>query len=45
MLNAYIKHISSHNSLEESEILTLKGLISDIDTLMDETSQLQKICC
>lgn len=42
MLNAYIKHIASHNSLEEDEILTLKGLISDIDRLMDETGQLQK---
>jgi hypothetical protein len=42
MCNAYIKHIASHNSLEEDEISTLKGLISDIDILMDETSQLQK---
>jgi hypothetical protein len=42
MCNAYIKHIASHNSLEKDEISTLKDLISDIDLLMDETSQLQK---
>ncbi|WP_444957111.1 ankyrin repeat domain-containing protein [Microbulbifer sp. ZKSA002] len=42
MCNAYIKHISSHNSLEEDEISILKELISDIDILIDETSQLQK---
>ncbi|WP_421869143.1 ankyrin repeat domain-containing protein [Motiliproteus sp.] len=42
MCNAYIKHIASHNSLENDEILTLKGLVSDIDVLMDETRQLQK---
>lgn len=42
MCNAYIKHIASHNSLEDDEISALKGLISDIDILMNETSQLQK---
>lgn len=40
MCNAYVKHIASHNSLENDEISTLKGLIFDI--LMNETSQIQK---
>jgi len=42
MCNAYIKHISSHNSLVKDEISTLKELLSDIDLLMNETAQLKK---
>ncbi|WP_149982581.1 ankyrin repeat domain-containing protein [Pseudoalteromonas rhizosphaerae] len=42
MCNAYLKHIASHNSLEEKEIAALSNLVSDIEMLMDETTQLQQ---
>ena len=42
MCNAYLNHIASHNSLAEKEIAALSNLVSDIELLMDEPSQLQK---